>query len=300
MKKANKKGIFCRSVYNVFRKIKWTVCILLFLTIIGTAGLMAVSAQYLNNYEHHVKITEEENTPNIKSLIYSSPKVHPTEPVRTEKDTIEGCTEIGGNKNIETVSENIPAADSEAESVSDTVYIGDSRTEGFILNSGLTDVKAFTSIGMTVDSVFSKPVINMNGNIVTVIGALKQTDFNKVYIMLGINETGWAYDSVFIEKYKELIDEIQEINPNADIYIQSILPVSQNVSDTHKYINNDKIEHYNELIQNLAQEENVHYLNVAEVMKDENGALPDEAAPDGIHLKKEYCLKWLDYIKNNS
>lgn len=286
MKKDNKKGIFCRSVYNVFRKIKWTVCILLFLTIIGTAGLMAVPAQYLNNnYEHHVKITEEENTSNIKSLIYSSPKVHQTEPVRMEKDTIEGCTEIGTNKNIETVS--------------DTVYIGDSRTEGFILNSGLTDVKAFTSIGMTVDSVFSKPVINMNGNIVTVIGALKQTDFNKVYIMLGINETGWAYDSVFIEKYKELIDEIQAINPNAAIYIQSILPVSQNVSDTHKYINNDKIEHYNELIQNLAQEENVHYLNVAEVMKDENGALPDEAATDGIHLKKEYCLKWLDYIKNN-
>lgn len=275
---------------KVYRKIKWLICVLIFLTIIATAGLMAVSAQYLNNDGNYMVSMEKETT-NTEPAVYVPSKV-----LQSERGEMIQNIEKEDTEALEDVS----VMDQENDLASNTVYIGDSRMEGFIINSGITDVIAYTDIGMTVESVFSKPVIYMNGNTVTVIEALRKTDFNKVYIMLGINETGWSYDSVFIEKYKELIDEIQSLNSDADIYIQSILPVSQNVSDTHQYINNDRIECYNELLQNLAQEENVHYLNVAEVMKDENGALPDNAAFDGIHLKKEYCLKWLKYIENNS
>ncbi len=78
------------------------------------------------------------------------------------------------------------------------------------------------------------------------------------------------------------------------------MPVSNEVSSTHDYIKNEKINEYNGFIAQIAKEKNVHYLNVAEAVAAPNGALPDDAAIDGIHLKKEYCQKWLEYLKKHA
>lgn len=182
----------------------------------------------------------------------------------------------------------------------ETVFIGDSRTEGFCMLTDIANAKAYAHVGLTVDTVFTEPVITINGAKLSIVDALRQTSFQRVYVMLGLNETGWAYNSIFVEKYKNLVDEIKNINPNATIYLQSILPVSNDVSTTHDYINNEKINEYNRLIAQIATEKNVSYLNVAESVAAPNGALPDDAAVDGIHLKKEYCQKWYDYLKTHT
>ena len=178
----------------------------------------------------------------------------------------------------------------------DAVFIGDSRTEGLFLNTGLSNATPLAHMGLMVDTVFTKPLFNVDGEKVSVIDALKVADFSKVYIMLGINETGWAYSSVFVQKYGELIDAIREINPEAILYIQAIMPVSQTVSDSHSYIKNAKISAYNRLLQGLAEEKQVYYLDTAGAVAGEGRSLPEDAAPDGIHLVRSYCEKWLDYL----
>lgn len=45
--------------------------------------------------------------------------------------------------------------------------------------------------------------------------------------MFGLNEASWPYSEVFIDEYGDIIDEARAINPNAIIYIQSILPVTK-------------------------------------------------------------------------
>lgn len=195
--------------------------------------------------------------------------------------------------------ENWKVADSDY--FKDAVFIGDSRTEGFILNNGLTaKITSFTYKGLTVNTIFSDKVININGEKLTIIDALKETDFSKVYIMLGINEIGWVYSDIFIDKYSEIIDEIKNINPESIIYIQSIIPVTEKVSNEHPYIRNSKIEEYNVLLKKLAEEKNVYYLNVQDALINENNVLPDDAATDGIHLNKKYCVKWLEYLKEHT
>ncbi len=178
----------------------------------------------------------------------------------------------------------------------DAVFIGDSRTEGFILNTNLSQATSYTHKGLMVNTVFTQEVIDIEGTKLSVMDALKATQFSKVYIMLGINELGWAYSSKFIDKYSEMIDEIKAINPNAIIYIQSILPVSEEVSATHDYVKNDKIKEYNTLLFQMATEKQVFFLDTAAAVIDENGCLPADAATDGIHLKKQYCEKWLQYL----
>lgn len=178
----------------------------------------------------------------------------------------------------------------------DAVFIGDSRTEGFLLNMNLSQAIAYTHKGLMVNTVFTQEVIDINGTKLSIMDALKETEFSKVYIMLGINELGWTYSSKFIDKYSEVIDEIKEINPDAVIYIQSILPVSEEVSATHAYVKNDKIKEYNALIFQMAAEKEVFFLDTAAAVMDENGCLPADAATDGIHLKKKYCELWLQYL----
>lgn len=181
----------------------------------------------------------------------------------------------------------------------DAVFIGDSRTEGMLLYTGLSNAISYTHKGLMVDTAFTMPVINMDGEKISVMDALSRTDFNKVYIMLGINETGWPYNKVFIEKYSNMIDEIKAINSKATIYVQEILPVTDSVSKTHSYVKNEKINEYNELIRKMAKEKEIYYIDVGRAVSDSNGCLPEDAAIDGIHLQKSYCEKWLEYLKTH-
>ena len=195
----------------------------------------------------------------------------------------------------------VPAADAAVseEYFEDAVFVGDSRTEGLKMFGGPQNAKYYASNGLKVDTVFTRPVIKTaTGDKVTVIEALRQTaPFKKVYIMLGINELGWAYSDLFIEKYGEVIDEIKKIAPEAQIYAQSLLPVTKERSQSDEIFNNANIGGYNDLIQQMAAEKGIYYLNVAQCMADAEGNLYSDASTDGIHLKKAYCERWFDYLK---
>lgn len=182
----------------------------------------------------------------------------------------------------------------------DAVFIGDSRTEGFIISNSLSNAKSLTVKGLMVDTAFTRPAINMNGEKLTVTKALSKIKFKKVYIMLGVNELGWAYEEVFIKKYAELIDYVKDLNSEAQIYIQSIIPVSYEKSSSDKIYNNKNINNFNKLILKMTKEKQVYYVNVEECLKDEEGNLPEGASTDGVHLKKEYSKKWYEYLKTHT
>ena len=104
------------------------------------------------------------------------------------------------------------------------------------------------------------------------------------------------YRDTFIENYRGLIDTVRAANPDAYIYIQSILPVAASL-DAKGRIRNEVINAYNEALLNLSYEKQVYYLDINSSLVDENGFLPEEAAVDGVHFKKDYYVKWLDYLK---
>ncbi len=185
-----------------------------------------------------------------------------------------------------------------ADTFEDALFIGDSRTEGFVLLSGI-HAKYYACKGLNVASVYTDPVIAKDGTNITVMDAVAGTEFKRVYLMFGVNETGWVNADIFIDDYRKILEDIRATHPEAEIYVQSVLPVSQAVSDTHSYVKNDKISQYNELLQKMAEEEKVTYVNVAEAVS-VNGVLPDDAALDGIHLNQEYCQKWLAYLTEHT
>lgn len=192
----------------------------------------------------------------------------------------------------------VPQSDPVEKSyLDDAVFLGDSRTEGLVLYTGLTNSTSYAHKGLNVSTIYSDDLVEQNGQAMTVMEAMKNTQFDKVYIMFGINELGWSYPDIFIQKYTQIIQDIRAINADAIIYVQEILPVSQKVSDTHDYITNDKIKQFNQMLATMAQDQKVYYLQVSQcVVEGDNFCLPDQASSDGIHLTPDACQKWLTYL----
>ena len=198
-------------------------------------------------------------------------------------------------------SKPVPAAEGTiaADYFQDAVFIGDSRTTGLQLFGGPPEAVYYTAAGLKVDTVLTKPVVTAGELKITIMEALRQHKFGKIYIMLGVNELGWAYSELFIQTYGEVIAEIKEIAPQAIIYVQSILPVTKEKSLTDKIYNQQNINKYNELIRKMAAEQQVYYLDAAAAVQDDEGYLPAEAATDGIHLKPAYCRQWFEYLQQH-
>ena len=202
--------------------------------------------------------------------------------------------------------ESLPCPLPETEAVEDTyfdgaVFLGDSRTEGRFLYSGLKTGHFYTAVGATVESVFSKKNFETeSGEKVPLLDAVAEQDCDKIYIMLGINELGWSKVKTFHDQYAKLIDRVREDHPEAKIVLQSIPPVSAKQEAKKTYVNNDRISDYNEVIRTLAEEKECYFLDVAACLSDGNGLLPKDLNFDGIHLNPAGCKVWLNYLRTHS
>lgn len=292
MKKSINKSVWRRSVVAVL-----TAALI-------TAGLSSCGQDDPSSEESSgSSVSISDSQPSTDSSISEQPSQTP--PESSSEPVEEQSSEAVGNNNTYKqydYTASVPAGAAVDNSYfDDAVFIGDSRTQGFIIYNGLSNATAYMDKGLKVDTAFTKADIEVNGVKMSAMDALAQNKtFKRVYVMLGVNELGWAYSDIFIEKYGELVDKSKEIKPDAEIYIQSILPVSEKKSSSDKIYNMTKINEYNSLIKKMAEDKKVYYLNVAEAVADSSGYLPAEASTDGVHLNKEYCGKWLDYLKNHT
>ena len=185
----------------------------------------------------------------------------------------------------------------------DAAFVGDSRTDGFLIYSGIGTGKNLTSNGLSIFKLEEKKALTIDGKEYTLLEALALQQYGKVYLSLGVNELGYYDDQGFYDSYCKAIDDIRRIQPHAVIYIQNLIPLNEEViAQTTKrtYLTNEHLRVYNDLIKKAAQEKQVAYLDLYSVFVDENGALPAEGSHDGVHLSKEYGQRWLEYLKTHT
>ena len=89
---------------------------------------------------------------------------------------------------------------------SNTLFIGNSITEGFKEFSGLDTPTYYEGRGMTVESIHRMKIVNADNSPnsdgtgeKTVMDALKERQFDQIYLLMGANELGWVYPDMFIE-----------------------------------------------------------------------------------------------------
>ncbi len=182
----------------------------------------------------------------------------------------------------------------------DACFIGDSRTKGFGMYSGLTTT-TYAKVGLQLYKVFDDRVVDTVDGKLTVPEALAiGPQFGKIYLMFGLNEMGWGNDDMFIEQYCKLIDTIKGLQPGAIIYVQQVIHVSKKKMTASPTFRNDRIDERNELLKKMASDENVYYIELNEVFTDEEGNLPEGYSFDGVHMSGATIQIWKDYLKTHA
>ena len=185
----------------------------------------------------------------------------------------------------------------------DAVFIGDSLTTGIQLYNILPDTTVLASVGININNIFTNEVISDgNGGQQTILDAAKDIQPAKIYTMLGTNGLKGLGPEETVRYYRQLVQQLKADHPDSIIYVQSLMPINEEIfAANYGYeLTNAEIDECNELLMQMAGEEEVYFVNCAEAIKDENGEPPAEFTTDGLHFRGEYYNKWIDYLKEHT
>lgn len=117
---------------------------------------------------------------------------------------------------------------------------------------------------------------------------------NKIYLMIGINDfindenckvsKAWA-------SYEKVIKKIRESLPQTILYVQSTLPLSAEKSEKYGDVNTKVVE-LNKLLDAGKERYKYVYLDIASLLKAEDGTLASTNTTDGVHLSADGYFIW--------
>lgn len=112
---------------------------------------------------------------------------------------------------------------------------------------------------------------------------------SKVFLLIGTNDLDTKHSKEDIVKNVEkIISELKENRPKAELYIESIYPVNPDVRRSKSgNRNNDDIKQINKELKKYCKENKINYINLYDLLKDEDDNLKEEYTKDGLHLSDE-------------
>ncbi len=193
----------------------------------------------------------------------------------------------------------------------DAVFVGDSISVRLQLYSTakdlLGDASFLCATSLSPENVLS-PVTedsihpSIGGQKVSVPDGLKMSNAKKIYIMLGINSLRAGVD-VTVKQLKNFIVQAGKILPKAEIFVQSVTPMTKDSNINADNLNNEIINEYNRKVNKMCDENGWYFINIAKAVSDEKGYLKDEYCSDnpdmGIHFNSKAAQVWVDYLKTH-
>ena len=175
----------------------------------------------------------------------------------------------------------------------DALFIGDSRTVGLRDYTSLPEHADFyCETSLTIYKVLEE---DFNG-LGTIREAIEAKDYGKIYLMVGINELGRGTTEDYMEKYTEVVDTLRAWEPDAKLIIQGVMRVSGEKNSKDPIFNNSNINARNNAVATLADNKDIFYIDVNEVVCDEEGNLNEEYTFDQIHLLGVYNDLWKEFL----
>ena len=188
----------------------------------------------------------------------------------------------------------------------DSVIIGDSVAENFQrynLSTGIGDAVCnnFTSLAVAGYSINKALLPNNGSNIHPMIQgkryrlpeAISMIGAKHVYSFFGYKDLNDVYAA---DNYERLLQEIQAINPEADITVISTTYMTKSFQNAE--YNNDKVRLLNEAMKLKCQANGWGFIDVQDIMSDGEGNLPDEWSIDKqIHYNYQYYIYWVNEMK---
>ena len=209
--------------------------------------------------------------------------------IQESKESTENVTEqtkaaaAGRTLSVSGTPETVDYTSSSA--YSKAVFIGDFVVSGISQFGFLPDAQVIASNSMTSDK--------LTGYLDSIVSQSPDS----VYIMVGINDLNYGSRSVDdIYKYeKEFIEAVKSAVPTADVYVLSVLPVSQRFESSSK-VKQANIDSLNSKFSENAASLGITYIDVASVYKDGSGYFGSSYTDSGYNLKSGYYAFLLNGI----
>ena len=187
----------------------------------------------------------------------------------------------------------------------DALFIGDSRTSGLAEYGSMMDHTSFMSReSASIYALFSSKMdFREPGSDVRetdLYDVLSARQYGKIYLSVGVNELGIGNTYGYYELYRRALIKIRVMQPEAIIYIQGSMHVSEAVAKKDKVTNNTIIVQRNKAIATLANGYNIFYIDMNTAVCDKNGNLIADYSGDGVHLKASKYELWHESLLQNA
>lgn len=165
---------------------------------------------------------------------------------------------------------------------------------------------SITEAGKWQELVALKHVINRGISGDVTYGVLARMDEvlaakpAKIFLLIGINDLkrGTPQEAI-LNNYRKIIRRVKEESPRTKLYIQSVLPVNKwMLPATYAKLSNEAILEINRQLKVICDQEQLHYVNLHEVVAGADGSLKKELSIDGLHLRSAAYILWANYLKN--
>lgn len=161
-----------------------------------------------------------------------------------------------------------------------SVIMGDSQSEGLTIYGVLNTTSVIAHKGSNL--VEAKSSMNILSNLSP----------SNVFTLYGMNDI-LAYEEnidAFIKDYTELIKSIKETLPNSNVFVNAVLPVTEQVKDKRPIYN--KIDEYNSALKLMCSELDITFVDASELLINNQ----EFYAGDGMHFKPIFYPSWLDIL----
>ena len=241
--------------------------------------------------EHENDIENEKSLENTEEIVKGITRFEFYEPQETDSYYYSDAGKVALTTDYPYTKENISY-------FNDAIFIGDSRTLGisdyagldeadFYCDSGMTILKLLDAGGVTYQKTGKKEDLNQ---------VLQQKHYGKVYIMLGMNDLGYGTTDMYLERYRKIVEQIREWQPNAIIYVMANLHVSREKNNPDTEFNNININDKNAASALLANGTDIFYLDANPLFTDSEGFLNAELSFDGVHLYAQHYDAWREFL----
>lgn len=174
----------------------------------------------------------------------------------------------------------------EKDAASKIVFLGDSITfrEDWNVLFGVSNIANAGIPGNTTDDVLSK------------LDLVIRSKPQKLFLMIGINDLLIGKDvSAVLANDEKIINEIELKSPDTVVYIQSILPVNNDISK-YGVVDSQKIIELNNKMKLLADGKKIFFIDLYPYFCGSDNKLYARYAKDGLHPNSHGYAVWKNLI----
>lgn len=180
----------------------------------------------------------------------------------------------------------------------DSAFAGNALAQTIGMYGILKETDFYAGVNVDLENVYT---MTTYGSTTSIAEQFKSKRFSKVFLSFGENELKKMTASEFKAEYVALIEDLQEYQPNARIYLIAIPPVTAETSAAYDgKLNINRIQEFNKRIMSMAVDFGLFYIDSVEALGDNKSFLPKGVSADGINLNKAAVIDLLYYAVKES